>query len=132
MMIDFGEIPVKPRNYVRLLFTHPAIPARYANRETVAKTAVAQLPMKAAKYPDDPRLMALVGEPSVQDAQFSGWWAARGVGPSPPAARANPSWAGHPRRSERRRAAAGIFRLSGHAYPYDPTVRRSGRSSVSP
>lgn len=79
MMLDFGELPAKQRNYVRLLFTHPTMRALYADWDTVAKTAVAQLRMEAARYPDDPRLMALVGELSVQDAQFSGWWAARGV-----------------------------------------------------
>lgn len=79
MMLDFGEIPDKQRNYVRLLFTHPAMRTLYADWETVAKTAVAQLRMEAAKYPDDPRLTGLVGELSVQDAQFSDWWAARGV-----------------------------------------------------
>ena len=51
----------------------------YQDWESVARTAVAQLRIEAAKYPDDPRLMALVGELSVQDAQFARWWAARNV-----------------------------------------------------
>jgi len=79
MMVDFGEIPEKHRNYVRLLFTDPVMRALYANWESVAQTAVAQLRMEAAKYPDDPRLAALVGELSVLDRQFAGWWAARNV-----------------------------------------------------
>lgn len=79
MMVDFGQIPEKPRNYVRLLFTHPSMRSLYSDWGIVAKTAVSQLRMDAAKYPDDPRLMALVGELSVQDAQFSDWWAARAV-----------------------------------------------------
>lgn len=41
--------------------------------------------MEAARYPDDPRLTALVGELSVADARFREWWtrhhvAARTVG----------------------------------------------------
>lgn len=56
MMVDFGQIPAKDRNYTRLLFTHPVLRALYADWETVAQTAVAQLRMEAAKYPDDPRL----------------------------------------------------------------------------
>ncbi len=41
--------------------------------------------MEAAKYPEDPRLIELVGELSMRDKQFSRWWgehhvAARTVG----------------------------------------------------
>lgn len=79
LMVDFGKIPVKHRNYVRLVFTHPVMRALYADWETVAQTAVAQLRMEAAKYPDDPRLTALVGELSVIDRQFAEWWAGRSV-----------------------------------------------------
>lgn len=79
MMVDFAQIPAKQRNYVRILFTHPVMRALYADWESVAQTAVAQLRMEAAKYPDDPRLTALVGELSVQDPQFRQWWAARAV-----------------------------------------------------
>ncbi|SJM70067.1 helix-turn-helix domain-containing protein [Gulosibacter sp. 10] len=79
MMVDFGQIPVKRRNYVRILFTHPVMRALYADWESVAQTAVAQLRMEAAKYPDDPQLTALVGELSVLDRQFAEWWAARAV-----------------------------------------------------
>jgi len=79
MITDFGQVPAKHRNYVRILFTDPAMRTLYADWESVARTAVAQLRMEAAKYPDNPRLAALVGELSVQDAQFSAWWAARNV-----------------------------------------------------
>ncbi|MGI5417496.1 helix-turn-helix domain-containing protein [Actinomadura luteofluorescens] len=79
MITDFGQIPAKHRNYVRILFADPAMRTLYKDWESVAKTAVAQLRMEAAKYPDDPRLTGLVGELSVQDAQFSEWWAARNV-----------------------------------------------------
>lgn len=79
MMVDFGEIPAKDRNYIRILFTHPIMRALYADWESVAQTAVAQLRMDAAKYPDDPRLTALVGALSVLDRQFAEWWAGRTV-----------------------------------------------------
>ncbi len=79
MITDFGQVPAKHRNYVRILFTDPAMHALYKDWDSVAKTAVAQLRMEAAKYPDDPRLAALVGELSVQDPQFAQWWAARNV-----------------------------------------------------
>ena len=79
MMIDFAEVPESRRNYVRLLFTDARVRSLYQDWETVARTAVAQLRMEAAKYPDDARLASLVGELSVGDPQFASWWAARTV-----------------------------------------------------
>ncbi|MFE6037333.1 helix-turn-helix domain-containing protein [Streptomyces sp. NPDC056452] len=79
LVTDFGKVPEKQRNYVRILFTDPAMRTLYADWETVARTCVAQLRMEAAKYPDDPRLTALVGELSVQDPDFRQWWAAHQV-----------------------------------------------------
>ena len=79
MITDFGAVPAKQRNYVRILFTEPAMRSLYADWNTVAQTAVAQLRMEAAKYPDDPRLTSLVGELSVQDKQFATWWAEQHV-----------------------------------------------------
>lgn len=79
MITDFGQVPAKQRNYVRILFTDPAMRTLYADWDTVAKTAVAQLRMEAAKYSDDPKLATLVGELSVHDPQFRQWWAAHTV-----------------------------------------------------
>lgn len=79
MMTDFGAIPAKHRNYVRILFTSPVMRSLYEDWDSVARTAVAQLRMEAARYADDPRLAALVGELSVQDPQFATWWAERNV-----------------------------------------------------
>lgn len=57
----------------------------YADWETSAQISVAQLRTEAAKYPEDPRLIELVGELSMRDKQFAQWWgehrvAARTVG----------------------------------------------------
>lgn len=79
LVTDFARIPEKQRNYLRILFTDPAMRTLYADWEKVARTAVAQFRMEAAKYPDDPRLTALVGELSVQDGDFRQWWAAHHV-----------------------------------------------------
>ncbi|MER5184933.1 helix-turn-helix transcriptional regulator [Streptomyces sp. NPDC002896] len=79
LVTDFAAIPEKHRNYVRILFTDPAMRTLYADWKSVARTAVAQLRMEAAKYPDDPRLTALVGELCVQDEDFRQWWAAHHV-----------------------------------------------------
>ncbi|MFJ4648824.1 helix-turn-helix domain-containing protein [Streptomyces bobili] len=85
LVTDFSGIPEKHRNYPRLLFTDPAVRRLYADWETAAQVTVAQLRMEAAKYPEDPRLIALVGELSMRDQQFAQWWgdhrvAARTVG----------------------------------------------------
>ncbi|MFE4454221.1 helix-turn-helix domain-containing protein [Streptomyces sp. NPDC056796] len=79
LVTDFSAVPEKHRNYVRILFTDPAMRTLYADWKGVARTSVAQLRMEAAKYPDDPRLTSLVGELSVQDTDFRQWWAAHHV-----------------------------------------------------
>lgn len=79
LVADFAQIPAKERNYVRLVFTDPAMRSLYADWEGVAHTCVALLRREAARYPDDPQLTRLVGELSVQDPQFRQWWAAHHV-----------------------------------------------------
>lgn len=79
LVTNFGEVPEKKRNYTRILFTDPNMRTLYADWESVARTAVAQLRMEAAKYPDDARLSTLVGDLSVQDSHFRQWWAAHHV-----------------------------------------------------
>ncbi|MCX4774682.1 helix-turn-helix transcriptional regulator [Streptomyces sp. NBC_01260] len=79
LVTDFSAVPEKKRNYTRILFTDPAMRSLYQDWEYVARTAVAQLRMEAAKYPDDSRLASLVGELSVQDPHFRQWWAAHHV-----------------------------------------------------
>ncbi|MEV8453884.1 helix-turn-helix domain-containing protein [Streptomyces sp. NPDC052095] len=85
LVTDFGEIPEKHRNYIRIVFTDPRMRELYADWEDVAHTCVAQLRMEAARDPENARLTALVGELSVQDPDFRRWWAAhhvavRGIG----------------------------------------------------
>jgi hypothetical protein len=75
LFTDFARFPAHQRNYVRLLFLDPAVRQLQANWAAAARTAVAALRMEAASEPDDPRLAALVGELSVQDADFRTWWA---------------------------------------------------------
>ena len=77
LLVDFAEIPAKNRNYVRLLFTEPAMRERYPDWANVARGSVAALRAEAARYPDDARLTALVGELAVRDTDFGTWWAAR-------------------------------------------------------
>jgi transcriptional regulator with XRE-family HTH domain len=72
---DFSSIPPVRRNYVNLLFTDPVLRDMYLEWERDAHDAVAALRMEAAADPDDPELARLVGDLSVQDADFRTWWA---------------------------------------------------------
>ncbi|MCE7010897.1 helix-turn-helix domain-containing protein [Kibdelosporangium philippinense] len=76
---DFADIPPARRNYIRILFTNPAVRAMHVDWESNAREAVAALRMEAAKDPVDPDLAVLVGELSVQDADFRTWWATHEV-----------------------------------------------------
>jgi transcriptional regulator with XRE-family HTH domain len=75
LFTDFAHVPAARRNYVRLLFTDPSIRAMHTDWEHDARDAAAALRMEAAKDPDDADLARLVGELSVQDPYFRGWWA---------------------------------------------------------
>ncbi len=87
LIMDFAQIPENQRNYIRLLFTHPAMRQLYPDWEGVAKSGIAYLRMEAARNPDDPRLAALVGELSVRDPLFAQWWAGHHVATKRPGTR---------------------------------------------
>ncbi len=72
---DFAAIPSARRNYLRLIFTDPAVRAMYQDWEHDARDAVAAVRMEAVADPDDPDLARLVGELSIQDTNFRTWWA---------------------------------------------------------
>ncbi|MET7695924.1 helix-turn-helix transcriptional regulator [Streptomyces sp. NPDC005483] len=72
---DFAAVPAARRNYLRLLFTDPAMRELDLDWEHDARDAVATLRLEAAADPDDPDLARLVGELSIKDADFRTWWA---------------------------------------------------------
>ncbi|WBO64588.1 helix-turn-helix domain-containing protein [Streptomyces camelliae] len=78
---DFTKVPDTRRNYIRQLFTDPAMKSLYADWENSARNAVAVLRLRAAARPEDSGLMALVGELSVRDDQFCRWWGGRPAAP---------------------------------------------------
>jgi MmyB-like transcription regulator ligand binding domain len=79
LVTDFGQIAEKHRTYIRLLFTDHAMRKLYPAWENVARMAVAELRMEAARTPGDPRMSALVGELCTQDEYFRTWWGAHAV-----------------------------------------------------
>lgn len=79
LLLDFGEIPERDRNYIRLVFANPQMRALYPEWEQVARTCVAVLRMNAADNPRDPALSRLVGDLSLTSPDFRRWWAERRV-----------------------------------------------------
>src|SRR3954462_10362184 len=75
LMVDFGEVPERERNFMRLLFTDPRMRSLYPDWEGLARAVDSYIRMEAARKPDDPRLAELVGDLSIRDAQFRQWWA---------------------------------------------------------
>ncbi|MGV9308948.1 MULTISPECIES: helix-turn-helix transcriptional regulator [unclassified Nonomuraea] len=67
------------RNWARFCFLDEASKEIFVDWEKKAREVVAYLRLKAAQYPDDALLAALVGELSVKNAHFRRWWADHNV-----------------------------------------------------
>ncbi|MET7694906.1 helix-turn-helix transcriptional regulator [Streptomyces sp. NPDC005483] len=76
---DFAAVPAHQRNYLRLMFTDPAIRGLHKEWAHDARDAVAALRMEAGADSDDPELARLVGDLTIQDADFRTWWAQQHV-----------------------------------------------------
>jgi transcriptional regulator with XRE-family HTH domain len=84
LLTDFAALPSQDRNLVRLMFLDDAFRSLYADWPQAARDCVAILRMEAGLYPDDPDLIALVGELSIRDEDFRTWWTTHpvhGLGP---------------------------------------------------
>ena len=84
LLTDFGAFPPQERNLVRLMFLDEGFRALYADWPQAARDCVAILRMEAGLHPDDPDLIALVGELSIRDEDFRAWWTTHpvhGLGP---------------------------------------------------
>ncbi|GHC95985.1 transcriptional regulator [Streptomyces violarus] len=79
LVMDFGRVPEEERNYVRLVFTEPALRVLYRDWEDMARLALSHLRMDSRRNPDDSRLTALVEELSALDPQFRLWWTSHDV-----------------------------------------------------
>ena len=73
---DFGLLPTRRRNYVRLLFTDPGVRALHADWRHDAATPVAALRMRGRPGPRRPRPRPhSSATSSIQDPDFRTWWA---------------------------------------------------------
>jgi hypothetical protein len=75
----FHAKPAAERNAARHTFLDPGAREFYPDWETVAAETVAYLRLDAGRYPDDPRLAALVGELSMKNEAFRKLWAQHNV-----------------------------------------------------
>ncbi|MFE3074406.1 helix-turn-helix domain-containing protein [Streptomyces sp. NPDC059247] len=75
LYLDFAALPVRERNYLWLMFLHPAFRALHRDWENDARTAVGALRLECAADLRDPRLTRIVGELSLRDEDFRAWWA---------------------------------------------------------
>ncbi|MFG2045517.1 hypothetical protein [Dactylosporangium sp. NPDC048998] len=75
LYLDFSALPVKERNYLRLMFLHPGFRALHREWEHDARTAVGAVRLEAAGNLHDSELTQLVGELSLRDEDFRTWWA---------------------------------------------------------
>ena len=79
LLTDFGALPPAHRNLIRLTFLATDFRGLYADWPRAARERVAVLRMEAGRTPHDPAINALVGELSVQDADFRTWWSTHDV-----------------------------------------------------
>ena len=75
LICDFGALPRRERNMVRLTFLDESTRSLYPEWEQAAANGAALLRSAAGRWPDDPELEALVGELSVKSNEFVRAWA---------------------------------------------------------
>ncbi|KOX23147.1 MULTISPECIES: helix-turn-helix domain-containing protein [unclassified Streptomyces] len=76
---DFTTWEPHERNMARMIFLDPNARSLYLDWECKATEVVSVLRLYAGCYPDDPLLLALVGELSVRSEEFRSLWAAHTV-----------------------------------------------------
>ncbi|MGH8922763.1 MAG: transcriptional regulator, partial [Actinomycetes bacterium] len=75
LYFDFDDAPPRDRNMARFIFLDDAARGLYADWEGAARGVVASLRLYAGRHPNDPQLAELIGELSLRDEDFRGWWA---------------------------------------------------------
>ncbi|MBM4725359.1 helix-turn-helix domain-containing protein [Prescottella equi] len=75
LITDFDAVPVKDRNYARLMFDNPTMRRLNVDWESMARACVAMLRMEAGQNPHDKKMAAMVGELSMRNEDFRRWWA---------------------------------------------------------
>jgi transcriptional regulator with XRE-family HTH domain len=71
---DFGALPVRERNILRLVFTHPLRRMLLANWEQAAQGLLALFRASTERYIGESWLKALVAELELVSPEFRAWW----------------------------------------------------------
>jgi transcriptional regulator with XRE-family HTH domain len=79
LFIDFATLPPNERNLLRLLFLDDRIRSLYTDWSDAARVAASMLRMRLARYPGNPRVVALAEELAVLNDDFRRWWNANQV-----------------------------------------------------
>lgn len=79
LMVDFGALPPRERNLLRLCLLHPGLRTFYLDRERVIREGIADLRAAWAARPDDGDLAGLIEELTSQDEEFARLWELRDV-----------------------------------------------------
>ncbi|MET7755930.1 helix-turn-helix transcriptional regulator [Streptomyces sp. NPDC005389] len=79
LMGDFEAMEPAERNVARMVFLGPNSRDLYRDWECKATEVVSVLRLYAGCYPEDPALLALVGELSIRSEEFRSLWAAHTV-----------------------------------------------------
>lgn len=79
LVTEFRRLPAPQRNQARFVFLDSHARELYADWRQVAVDTVAMLRHDAGRYPDDPKLSALIGELSIHSEEFRTWWSRHDV-----------------------------------------------------
>jgi transcriptional regulator with XRE-family HTH domain len=71
---DFGALPLRERNILRLTFTHPLRCMLLVNWEKAAQGLLALFRASTERYVGEPWLKALVAELELASPEFRAWW----------------------------------------------------------
>ncbi|MEU7799330.1 hypothetical protein AB0B10_08680 [Micromonospora arborensis] len=78
LLIDFGALPSRERNYIRLTFLNEDVRNLFVDWPAAARECVALLRREAGQHRDDRDLNDLVTELNARSAEFREWWAVHG------------------------------------------------------
>ncbi|MCU1687015.1 MAG: transcriptional regulator [Amycolatopsis sp.] len=79
LAFDFGAYPPVERNIGKMFFLDERARDLHPEWESVAKEVVANLRAEVGKHPNDPHMAQIIGELSVQSADFRKMWARQSV-----------------------------------------------------
>lgn len=72
--IDFGALPIRERNILRLMFIFPSQRVLIPNWEQAAQGVLAQFRVSTERYVGEPWLKVLIAEMEQASPQFRAWW----------------------------------------------------------